>query len=140
MLNRLDEFTNARTTNAARLLEGLSGIPGIRTITPLHGATPVYSRLPVLIPDSNVRSRALETLRGIGIGATGSYPTSLADVSELRAYTRVTPNAAGGRYVSEHIVTLPTHTFVTAADVNRTIAAIADETVDVTLDAIISST
>lgn len=140
MLNRLDEFTNARTTNAARLLEGLSGIPGIRTITPLHSATPVYSRLPILIPDSNVRCRALQTLRGIGIGATGSYPTSLADVNELRSFASVTSNAAGGRYIAGHILTLPTHMFVTAADVNRTIAAIADGTVDVTLDVITSST
>jgi hypothetical protein len=80
----------------------------------------------VLVPDSTVRRNMLAGLRAAGIGATTSYPACLADVPELKehlARTSVAP--AGGRYVADHIVTLPTHAFVAAADIAKTIEVVA---------------
>lgn len=125
MVPHLDEFTDARTRHAAELLDGLSGVAGVRSVAPRARAVPVYLRLPILIPDGLARRNILAALREAGIGATGSYPASLADVAELADHL-VRPNAAaGGRYVADHIVTLPTHAFVTAGDIAKTVGVIA---------------
>ncbi len=124
MLDRLEPFTRARVANAATLLEGLRQTPGIRTVLPTPGSTPVYLRLPLLMTDTSARRRSLERLHAAGIGATGSYPASLADVPELTPFlASSSPRATGGRYVAERILTLPTHPYVSAADLSRTIAA-----------------
>jgi dTDP-4-amino-4,6-dideoxygalactose transaminase len=119
MLRRLEEFTAARRANASALLAALNGA-GI-TIAPVAGSTPVYLRLPLLMPSARDRDAALRALTAAGVGATRSYPESIADIPEIGEYLvgagdRV---AAGGRVVARRIVTLPTHPFVTAADVRR---------------------
>jgi dTDP-4-amino-4,6-dideoxygalactose transaminase len=126
MLRRLEEFTEVRTTNAASFLNALRDISGVRTITPVPGSLPVYLRLPILIPDADSRQSVFAALKAIGIGATGSYPSSLADVPALQAVGIAGAHADGGRYVADHIVTLPTHAFVTAADVKRIINVLAE--------------
>jgi dTDP-4-amino-4,6-dideoxygalactose transaminase len=77
----------------------------------------VYLRLPVLVDDGVDRAALLRALVDAGIGATASYPASLAVVPDLRGYL-ATPTAAvpGARRVARSIVTLPTHPFVTAGD------------------------
>ena len=120
MLPRLEEYTRARVANAAALLDALGAIDGIQTITPNHGCVPVYLRLPILIADGAARDESLRHLNRAGIGATGSYPASLADVPQLAGHLAGTTIAIGGRHVARHIVTLPTHTFVSPADVART--------------------
>ena len=125
MLRRLDEFTSARQANAAALLAALPRGGGLTTIVPRAGSSPAYLRLPVLCADDNQRQSTIAALVSDGIGATASYPASLADVPELRPHL-VNPEAraSGGRYVAQRIVTLPTHPFVTSADVARAIDAI----------------
>lgn len=125
MLRRLDEFTAARRANAAALLAALSRSGGPAAITPRAGSTPAYLRLPILCADAAQRRLALAALLADGIGATASYPASLVDVPELRAHL-VNPEAraTGGRDVARRIVTLPTHPFVTPADVARAADAI----------------
>ena len=125
MMKRLDEFTNARVSRATALLDGLRGAPGIRTITLKPGAMPAYLRLPVLLGNATERQAAIAALTADGIGATASYPESLADVPELRPYL-VNPTArmAGGRFIAQRIVTLPTHPFVSSADIARVIATL----------------
>ncbi len=126
MLAHLDEFTAARRANAAALLERLNRVPGIRTVAPLDGAAPVYLRLPILAKDPQDRRRVLDGLVNAGIGATASYPASLADIPELHAVIDRRAGALrGGRHVAAHIITLPTHTFVGAADVDRITATVA---------------
>jgi dTDP-4-amino-4,6-dideoxygalactose transaminase len=126
MMDRLDELTRTRIANATALLDGLRAIPGLRTIAPTAGAAPVYLRMPILIDDLDVRRRVFERLDAAGSGATGSYPTSLADIAEVGDVLAEASAVGGGRYVAEHIVTLPTHAFVSAADVTRTITALAE--------------
>jgi perosamine synthetase len=128
MMNRLDEFTRTRTANAAQLLDGLRAVPGLEHIAPIRGAEPVYLRLPLLVTDPATRDRLLAALRSAGIGATGSYPAALAEVSELRPLVAgPITSAPGGRYVAQRIVTLPTHAYVTAADVERIVRTVAEQ-------------
>lgn len=125
-VEHLGEYTRIRVANATALLERLKTMPGVQAITPIAGAVPAYLRAPILICDGHARRRAFDALRAEGIGATGSYPASLVDVSELRPHLAdPVPRAVGGRYVADHIVTLPTHPFVSAGDIERTLAVVA---------------
>ena len=126
MVPRLDEFTGARIANATALLDGLKGVSGIRSTSAAANATPVYLRLPILVSDADRKERLARALNGSGIGASGSYPAALADVPELSGVLAAPADAPGGRYVARHILTLPTHPFVTRADVGRMVAAAAD--------------
>jgi perosamine synthetase len=121
MIQHLDEFTAARTRNASSLLERLRQIRGVQTIVPLPAAVPVYLRLPILVRDGDTRRGVIAALRAAGIGASGSYPSSLAEVPELRRGTASIGPVPGGHSVADRIVTLPTHAFVSPADIERTI-------------------
>lgn len=123
MMERLDVFTQARVGNARALLDGLRAEPSFRTISELEGSTPVYLRLPILLPTREARDQAIQQLNRGGIGATGSYPASLADIEPLR-HAVANPGAAvaGGRQVAATIATLPTHPFVSTGDIERTLS------------------
>jgi perosamine synthetase len=125
MMRRLEEFNRHRVAIAEDFLSGLTALGDVRTIAPVAGAVPVYLRLPVLMPDRSVRDRVLRVLNAAGIGATGSYPASLADVPALRPWL-VDPPAAmpGGRHVASCLVTLPTQPFVRPADVQHGLAVL----------------
>jgi perosamine synthetase len=124
VLPRLEELTRARTTNATALIAALRTIPGLQFFAQRADASPVYLRLPVLLPDPETRDRALAALTVAGIGASRSYPASLADVPELRQCVGAASGATGGRHVAQHILTLPTHPFVRTEDISRTAAVL----------------
>ena len=128
MMPRLDEFTLARVSNAAALIESLQALRGVKPIAPIVGATPVYLRLPILLNDEAAKHRSIAMLSAAGIGATGSYPESLADVAELRDRLAASTRVLGGRFVAKHLVTLPTHAFVGVDDLRRTVRALAEAT------------
>jgi perosamine synthetase len=127
VLPRLEELTRARTANATALTAALRTIPGLQFIAPRVDASPAFLRLPVLLPDPDTRDRALAALTRAGIGASRSYPASLADVPELQQYVGAVPRASGGRQVAQRILTLPTHPFVSADDISRTAAVLRVE-------------
>jgi perosamine synthetase len=127
VLPRLQELTLARTANATALIAALRTIPGLQFVAPRADATPAFLRLPVLLPGPDTRDRAFAALTRAGIGASKSYPASLADVPELQRYVGAVPRATGGRQVAQRILTLPTHPFVSADDVSRTAAVLRVE-------------
>ena len=132
MMQRLGDFTRHRVANATLLRERLAGLGCVHAITPRAGSHPVYLRLPVLFDTAASRNGAIAALNAVGIGATGSYPASLADVPELRgSLANRHVDAENGRHVASCIATLPTHPFVTATDIDRTVTAIADQTAGV---------
>jgi perosamine synthetase len=123
MMKRLDTLTADRRRNAQALLDGLSRAEYIRPIAPGRDAIPVYLRLPLLIADAEQRDQLLAEFEAAGIGATGSYPASIADIDGLHDVILGSESeSAGGRFVARHIVTLPTHPFVTPADIGRMVA------------------
>lgn len=115
-MERIALITEARARNAARLGELLADVPGIR-IPGRGGATAVFPRFPVVFDEPARRERVRDRLVLAGIGATGSYPRALRDIPELQPHlapeTADTPSA---RAVAAGILTLPTHGFVTDAD------------------------
>jgi perosamine synthetase len=127
MLPRLPAYNAQRAANARLLIDGLAGVAGVRVVATTPGASAVYLRLPVLVDDPAMQAPLLAALDRAGIGATGSYPTSLADVSALRPRL-ANPDAdvAGARHVAARIVTLPTHPYVSAADLQRIVDVVRD--------------
>jgi dTDP-4-amino-4,6-dideoxygalactose transaminase len=117
MVGHLGDFTEGRRRNASTLLAGLASISGVDTIAPVASAAPVYLRLPVLVANAAARDHAVAALNHAGIGATASYPDSLADVQPLATSLAGRVSVPGGRHVARHILTLPTHPFVEAADI-----------------------
>ncbi len=129
MLRRLDGFTGARQATAAALLDGLRQARRLLPIQAVAGGEPVYLRLPLLAPDAAARERLLARLGAAGIGATGSYPRSIAEIPSLG-------NASGARSMSvgidvaRRILTLPTHPFVTSFDVQTMLGILTADGAD----------
>jgi perosamine synthetase len=119
LLARIAAITEGRVRTAAALRQGIGGLPDL--VLPANpAARSVYARFPVLFPSASDRARVLDRLKQLGIGATASYPAPLIDVAGVRPHLspalRDTPVA---RQVSERILTLPTHPYVTAHDISR---------------------
>lgn len=124
MLPHLAEFTAARRARAERLLEGVRGVPYVSPITPVPTGTPVYLRLPLLAADEESRNALVRHLNESGIGATGSYPRSIAELPGIQPAPGARPIEAAID-VARRILTLPTHPFVTASDAASMVAALA---------------
>jgi dTDP-4-amino-4,6-dideoxygalactose transaminase len=117
MLPRLDSYTARRRQNAEMMVARLEGASGVQPIRLAPTAEPAYLRLPLLLEGRGVRDTAIHVLNRAGIGATGSYPTSIADINELRGQLRGDDrDSCGARTVAERILTLPTHPYVTRDD------------------------
>jgi len=125
MWPRLAEFTAARIANAERYRAGIPDTPLVTNVQPVDGTRPSYLRFPVLVRDRRRRDLLLRDLVAAGIGATGSYPGSIADISEARPHFASEPDATVGRLIADSIVTLPTHPYVMARDVERAIGVVS---------------
>ena len=117
-LDRLEGYVNTRRRNATALMSALQSLARIHQVRPVPGTAPTYLRLPILLEDRVTREEALASLRRAGIGASSSYPRALVDVPELAEVMRdQVGEASGGRFVADRLLTLPTHPYVTAADI-----------------------
>jgi dTDP-4-amino-4,6-dideoxygalactose transaminase len=124
LLRRLDLVNAQRVDHASQLRRALPWSPRLEPISVTSQANPVYLRFPILV-EADRRDAVVAALRGAGIGATASYPTSIADIPELRTHLKRHDHAAGGRDLAKRIVTLPTHPYVTAEDLDRMAAVVA---------------
>ncbi|WP_051704036.1 DegT/DnrJ/EryC1/StrS aminotransferase family protein [Glycomyces sp. NRRL B-16210] len=115
-LGRLDEWTEARRANAARLDAGIDAV----TVPPVAPeARHVYHQYTVRVPAQ--RDRALERLREAGVGAAVYYPTPIH---------RLTPYAHSGAELPEtdraaaEVLSLPVHPSLSAGDLDRIVDAV----------------
>ncbi len=125
MWPRLSEFSTCRRANAERYLALMPNVPFLTPVRPVEGAEATYLRFPVLARDNALRDRLARDLRQAGIGATSSYPESIADIPALRDVLAGSTKADAGRAVARRILTLPTHPYVTPGDVERAINVVA---------------
>jgi len=125
MWRRLSEFTAARIANAERYRSGIPDGAFLSNVQPVDGAHPSYLRVPILLREGSLRARLLHDLGRAGIGATGSYPRSIADIPEVGPHLACEPDAAVGRSVAASIITLPTHPLVSTRDIDRAIDVVS---------------
>lgn len=127
LLPYLDAYNRLRRETAAELRGGIDGIEGIEIPEPADGAHPVHLRLPILARDERHRRQLLVRLRAAAVGASPSYPSSVGDIPGIEPYLACDLQACPqARSIASRIITLPTHPYVTAADIDRIISIIRD--------------
>jgi dTDP-4-amino-4,6-dideoxygalactose transaminase len=128
LLPLIDPHNQIRRDNARRLQAGIEGVEGIEIPQPVNGANPVYLRFSVLAKSETHRARLLKQLRGAGIGASTSYPTTIADIPGIQRYlARDQQPCPQARSIAARILTLPTHPYVTSADIQSMVAVIRED-------------
>lgn len=124
MWPKLRAFVAQREANARQYLSTLPADGAVVPVSPVEDSRPSYLRLPVLARTGSLRDRLLERLHARRVGATGSYPASIADIPAIQSLLAARPDAAAGRSVAERIITLPTHPYVSGSDIERTVAVL----------------
>jgi perosamine synthetase len=117
-------FMAARTERADAIRGRLESRSGLTFVARRARTAPACLRLPVLAENGALKVRLIEALNRAGIGATGSYPTSIADIPALAGTLQGATDCEGGRAVAERIFTLPTHPLVRPRDIDRLVNAI----------------
>lgn len=110
---------DGRQARAIRLRQALHGAK-VEVLWPRETDTGAYLRLPILLPTHGIRARLLSELSRRGLGATEGYPLPLSKVATLRSFLSEPdleyPVADG---VSQRLMTLPTHVWVTDEDIEE---------------------
>lgn len=96
-----------RRRNAAMLLGGLRGGPGLHAIDPVDGSAPAYLRLPVRVRGGLAALGDPHHARRLGIAP--GYPAPLASLAPLRARMVQSQTLPGAAELAHTLVTLPTH-------------------------------
>jgi len=118
LFSRIDAISSVRIQNAKLIKKQLEGLPGIRFIQNNIDAQSVALRLPVIIEDKLLRDKIIKSLNSQGIGATNSYPKSIAELDEIQNFLVNKDNVfKNGIYISEHIITLPTTPYLKPKDI-----------------------
>lgn len=112
LLARLDAINGRRCRNARQLMAHLQPLDFVHVPPPAATAEPVYLRLPLIVDSEERRERLLWRLGSAGIGAGRMYRYSLPELFPQLA-TRNYPGAAA---VARRLLTLPTHHYLTHAD------------------------
>jgi dTDP-4-amino-4,6-dideoxygalactose transaminase len=120
LFKRLDEITNIRVANALRIKSDIASSRKISLISAPLDSKPVFLRLPVLVNDPSMRNLIIKKLQKKGIGATGSYPASIAEIDEVRNITNLQLSEANeGMKIARKIITLPTHPYLQISDIQK---------------------
>ena len=115
LLDSLDQINRRRQENARRLTACLEPIEFIQIPPAAAAAEPIYLRLPIIVAGTERRERLFRQLWAAGIGAGRMYEQPL---SEIFPQLAVEPYP-GAEYVARHLLTLPTHHYLTDTDVAR---------------------
>jgi dTDP-4-amino-4,6-dideoxygalactose transaminase len=114
---RLEASRQARSSHVQRWIASLDAA-GLRSSEFLRGQRPALLRFPFGISNQTRRDRLLRESIRRGLGVAPAYPTSIDAIPELRG------SFGGGAYpvaasCARELVTLPTHEYLTQADVAR---------------------
>lgn len=126
MILELDRINSVRARNAHMLIDRLNSldllIPGSSS-KPL----PFYLRLPIIMPDRETREEAVRRLRRNGITATSMYPRKISDIPGIGPKLAESQTEfPGADTVVERLLTLPTHEFVTSADIQTIVITLKE--------------
>lgn len=105
-----DREVEERRRNASALAEVIQWDESLAAIRPVHGCRPGFLRLPVVDRASRGERPALGVMRG--------YPRTLLEQAELQPCLMAgEPETPGARDLRESLMTLPTHSMMTSADI-----------------------
>jgi dTDP-4-amino-4,6-dideoxygalactose transaminase len=122
--SNLDRLNETRIQNARLLKNNLTTNGTIRIPKANPDGKSIYLRFPILFKNREIRDQACQLLNQKRLGASLSYPAPLNQIAHFRKYLSNDGNFPGAQFVSDTILTLPTHPFVTAADIEQIVATI----------------
>ena len=122
MFSKLKEANSFRMKNSNIIARALRtddrfGVPGWH-----EGAAIPFIRLPVLAANADLRDKAVKTLKSKGISASIMYPTSIAKIPGIEKHlVPLENNFEGAENVASNLFTLPTHSYLNSADIDKMI-------------------
>ena len=127
-LSRFEVTTSTRESNARALSEGLAGLPGLVLPQVGAGRRHVFHQYTVrLTPDACLdRDTFAKELEQRGIGSGVYYPRVVFDYECYRDHPLVEVNAdvPNARRAAAEVLSLPVHTGLAAADLERIVEAV----------------
>ena len=129
-LQRLEEINETRRSNAARLTDGLEGLPGITVPAVETDRYHVFHQYTLRCSSTELRDRIVHVLTQHRIGCGVIYPKVVYDYDCYRSHDRVVLDEVpvAERFVTE-VVSLPVHPHLAAEDVDRVVSAVRSATV-----------
>jgi perosamine synthetase len=128
-LDRLGTTTDARRRNAARLLDGLTGTPGLSLPAVPAGREHVWHQFTVRVtPEAALDRDTLSAgLAERGVGSGVYYPRLVHDypcyAADPRVIVEPTPVAEA---IAAEVLSLPVHPAVSDSDVDQVVAAVRE--------------
>ena len=128
-VDRLQETNDVRRANAAHLSEGLRSVPGLRVPEGPTGREDVFHQYTVRVSAGAAvdRDGLVAALADRGVGAGVYYPRLVHDYDCYREHPQVvvdeTPVAARA---AREVVSLPVHPYLSGADLDRIVDAVAE--------------
>lgn len=119
-LNERREIVSAQIADAA-LATSAFEVPGYQ-----HGTARCYLRVPLLARNRAHRDAAIAAMKKVGIKAAVMYPSTVNMISGIDRYLRNDARTfPAAEQVVERLLTLPTHGYVGAKDVERIIRCLS---------------
>ena len=123
ILKRLDKVVAKRREKARYLLDQLRESTNVRFLDPPIGSQPSYPWLPLLVEE---RDEVVGQLRAKGLGASWMFTNSLNQYDFLQGI--VLPGSYPvAEHTAAHLLTLPTHQYVTQQDMDQMAAVLAEQ-------------
>ncbi len=120
MLNRLYHINNIRKSKALYLINQIIQSDKFQFINPYPISEPVYLRLPLVVQSKTLRDKLITEFQKKGIVTTGMYPFAIHQIPEVQnALVNRNENFSGAEELSQRILTLPTHPFVSDKDLEK---------------------
>jgi dTDP-4-amino-4,6-dideoxygalactose transaminase len=114
-LPRLATNNLRRHENARHLITALAQLNFVKIPSSPSSALPIYLRLPVIVASSSLREMLWQRLQAAGIGAGRMYEHALPTF-----FPEFSSGAfPGAEQVAGCLLTLPTHHYLTSADVQK---------------------
>ena len=127
-LANLDHENEIRIHNAFFYRNSLLSNPDLLIPSGPPEAHSVYLRFPVLFKSKEDREKALLLLNKERLGASSSYPTPLDQIPGFRKSLIGDCEIPNARWVSDRILTLPTHRYVREEDRERIVSLVNSAT------------
>ncbi|MCX5679917.1 MAG: DegT/DnrJ/EryC1/StrS family aminotransferase [Candidatus Omnitrophica bacterium] len=120
LMAKRENLFSTRHKNGMALISGLKDIGSITPALPQipEGSRYVFNRLPVVFRDINTRIKVEDGLRTNGIETSRMYLRPLHHIFEMGYAVSDFPKAV---YLSERLLTLPTHPDVSGVEIGRMI-------------------
>ena len=108
-----------RIQNARLLNKNLHGNGRLKIPEANPDGRCVYLRFPILFENRETWENAFLQLHRKRLGASHSYPTPLSQIAGFKKYMVGDGNLSGAQFVSDRILTLPTHPYIREDDIQR---------------------